>query len=173
MSPVLLLAVGGMAVTARDKAHRAEWWSSLSIVVAFMLLVSGSAQWWGGWSVGPRYLIPLLPWLVWPLSAALDRLLRQRWGIVVLIVLIAASCVSTWLLTMGGQYYAPDDIAVPLFEYSWPKIMAGDVARNWGMIAGLRGGLSLLPLAILIVGAFAATWYATRKKGEQQLAEKI
>jgi ABC-type branched-subunit amino acid transport system permease subunit len=51
--------------------------------------------------------------------------------------------------------------------------MAGDVARNWGMIAGLRGGLSLLPLAILIVGAFAATWYATRKKGEQQLAEKI
>ena len=56
----------------------------------------------------------------------------------------------------------------PLVEYSWPHIAAGDVARNWGMIAGLRGGWSLLPLAVLIAGAFGATWYATRQKGNLQ-----
>jgi hypothetical protein len=170
MSPVLLLSAIGFAITARDKAHRLEWWSSLSIVVAFALLVSGSAQWWGGWSVGPRYLIPLLPWSIWPLGAMIDRLLKHRWGAGVLIVLIAASCLSTWLQAAGGQYYAPDDILNPLFDYSWLRIIAGDVARNWGMIAGLRGGWSLLPLAILIAGAFGATWYATRRKGQPPLA---
>ena len=165
MSPILLLAVAGFVFTARDRSHRPEWWSSLSIVMAFTLLVTGSAQWWGGWSVGPRYLIPMLPWLIWPLGAAIDWLTKRRWGLGVLITLIAASCLSTWLQALGGQYYAPDDIAAPLFEYSWPHILAGDVARNWGMIAGLRGGLSVLPLVVLIVCAFSVTWFATRPTG--------
>ncbi len=167
MSPIMLLALAGIIVTASSKAQRPEWWSSLSIVIVFTLLVSGSAQWWGGWSVGPRYLIPMLPWLVWPLGVTIERLLRNHAGQIGLIALITASLVSTWSLAAGGQYYAPDDIANPLIEYSWPKILAGDVARNWGMIAGLQGVMSMAPVAVLVACSFGLLWYATRTAGEQ------
>ncbi|CAG0937318.1 hypothetical protein TFLX_06243 [Thermoflexales bacterium] len=175
MSPVLLLAVAGFVITARNKAYRAEWWSSLSIVSAFTLLISGSAQWWGGWSAGPRYLIPMLPWLAWPLAAAIDRVARiashWRTGLwLTVAVLTMISIVNTWSLTTGGQYYVPDDILNPLVDYSWPHIAAGDVARNWGMVMGLSGAASLLPLAMLTMLAFAAICYLTRTTGGQRAA---
>jgi hypothetical protein len=173
-SPILLLSLPGL-VLLRRSVFRAEWVLTLASVVGFFLLISASAQWWGGWSAGPRYLVPLLPFLVWPLTATIDRMARlpamwrtAAWIITIGLVLI--SIVNVWSLTLGGQYYAPDNILNPLIEYSWPHIAAGDVARNWGMISGLHGGLSLLPLAILIIGAFGTTWYTTRRKGQQSHA---
>jgi hypothetical protein len=60
----------------------------------------------------------------------------------------------------------------PLIEYSWPHIVSGDVARNWGMIIGLPGAWSLLPLIGLIAVAFGATWFFTARKGRKELAEQ-
>ncbi len=175
-APILLLALPGL-VLLRRSAYRAEWITSLAIVLSFFVLISASAQWWGGWSAGPRYLIPLLPWLVWPLTAAIDRIARMtsRWRLVMGLIAIGLtmiSIVNTWSLTAGGQYYAPDDIRNPLIDYSWPRIVAGDVARNWGMVSGLYGAASLLPLAALTVLAFGAVWYLTRTRGGQ-LARKV
>ncbi len=169
-TPILLLSLPGL-VLLRRSSFRAEWITTLAIVVGFFVLVSASAQWWGGWSAGPRYLVPMLPFLVWPLTAAIDRLARlpRTWRVVAGIItigLVVISIANVWALTLGGQYYAPDNIAAPLFKYSWPKILAGDVARNWGMIAGLPGGQSLLPLIVGTVLAFGVIWYATRRKGE-------
>jgi hypothetical protein len=157
-------------ILLRRSPWRAEWVTTLAIVLGFYVLISASAQWWGGWSAGPRYLVPMLPFLVWPLTATLDRTARmtagRRVGMqLITIGLVVISIVNVWTLTLGGQYYAPDDIKNPLIDYSGPRLIDGDVARNWGMIAGLRGSLSLLPLAILIISVFGATWYATRQEG--------
>lgn len=97
----------------------------------------------------------MLPWLVWPLGVMIDRLQKSRIGLIGLGLLIATSIVIVWSIAVGGQYYAPDDIAMPLTDYSWPAIAAGDVARNWGMLAGLPGAWSLLPPALILIAAFA------------------
>lgn len=154
-SPILLLAVAGWIGTVRQATQRREGTFGLIVVFTFTLFVSGSAQWWGGWSVGPRYLIPMLPWLVWPLGVMIDRLQKSRLGLIGLGLLIATSIVIVWSIAVGGQYYAPDDIATPLIDYSWPAIASGDVARNWGMLAGLPGAWSLLPPALILIAVFA------------------
>ncbi len=153
-SPVLLLALPGLVRTAQRRDTRLQWGFGLAIVVTFTLLVSGSAQWWGGWAVGPRYLIPMLPWLVWPLGAMIDRMLKSRLAVLALGVLIALSIVITWSISVGGQYYAPDNVPNPVIEYSWPAIASGDVARNVGMLAGLPGAWSLLPLGVMLLVVF-------------------
>ncbi len=171
-SPILLLSVPGLILLRRSN-FRAEWLTSLAIVLSFFVLISASAQWWGGWSAGPRYLIPMLPFLVWPLTATLDRIARMtsRWRVgawLVTIGLVLISFVNVWSLTLGGQYYAPDNILNPLIKYSWPRLLAGDVARNWGMIVGLPGVVSVLPLLAFISGAVGLIWLVTRTKGEPQ-----
>jgi hypothetical protein len=171
-SPTLLLAVPGL-VLLRRSIYRAEWLLTLAITVGFFLLVSASAQWWGGWAAGPRYLIPMLSFLVWPLAATIDRIEHarlplRRWLSLIVIVMLALSLVNTWSLTAGGQYFAPDDISNPLFSYSWPHIATGDVARNWGMIIGLGGIWSLLPLALIAGATFGLGWHVTRSEGGQR-----
>ena len=165
-SPSLLLSLPGLVLLRRSK-FRAEWITTLAIVLGFFVLISASAQWWGGWSAGPRYLVPMLPWLVWPLTATLDRSARltswRRAGMqLITIGLVVISIVNVWTLTLGGQYYTPDDIKNPLIEYSGPHIINGDVARNWGMIAGLHGVASLVPLLLFVGLACTVIWISTR-----------
>ena len=171
-SPILLLSLPGLVLLRRSIYH-AEWVTSLASLVSFLVLISASAQWWGGWSAGPRYLVPVLPFLVWPLTATFDRIARSTamwraglWLITFGLVLI--SIMNMWSLTLGGQYYAPDNIRNPLIEYSLPHLRAGDVARNWGMIVGLHGMISVLPLVVLIIGAAGLIWMVTRTKREPQ-----
>jgi hypothetical protein len=66
---------------------------------------------------------------------------------------IAWSFLAIWTETIGGQAL-PDYSPNPLFDFSLPKLVAGDVARNIGMITGLASWMSLLPLVlILLLGA--------------------
>jgi len=166
VSPILLLSLPGLALLRRS-IFRAEWVTTLAIVSGFFVLVSASAQWWGGWSAGPRYLVPMLPFLIWPLTATLDQIAKitSRWRVglwLITIGLAVISIVNVWSLTLGGQYYAPDTILNPLIDFSWPRVMAGDVARNWGMIFGLHGILSVLPLILLTGGAAGLIWRKTK-----------
>ncbi len=181
-APILLLSIVGLGLLARRSTRtaprsgasvfRAEWFTSLCISILFLLLVSASAQWFGGYAAGPRYLVPMLPFLVWPLAAVIDRVEQDRsrrrmWLWLAIGVLIALSIVITWSLTVGGQYYTPDDVRNPLIEYSWPHIAAGDVARNVGMLFGLRGLGSLLPLISFVAIIFGVAWRSTQSRLEK------
>src|SRR5206468_4007071 len=68
----------------------------------------------------------------------------------VLIVIVAWSFFAVWTETIGGQVL-PDYSSNPLFDFSLPKLVAGDIARNVGMFTGLAGWASLLPLATMMV----------------------
>jgi hypothetical protein len=113
----------------------------------------------------------MLPFLIWPMAATWqwvgERAANRRLLLQLMIIALAiVSFIITWSLTVGGQYYTPDDILNPLIEYSWPQIIAGDVARNFGMVFGLYGVASLIPLAILVMVSFVIVWRTTRPQSE-------
>src|SRR5690606_10997887 len=66
LAPWLLLAVPGFVLWWRERRLRAEWWLSLTIVLLIFLFNASSGMWWGGFAVGPRYLLPMLPFFVLP-----------------------------------------------------------------------------------------------------------
>lgn len=158
LAPFLLASVPGFMLWWRAKKYRAEFWVALWSVVIFFLFNGSSVMWSGGFSVGPRYLVPMLPFLVLPIIFALDTI-RARWFAVTMWILAVWSFAAVWLETIGGQNF-PQFQANPLFEYSLPRVLAGDIARNVGMILGLRGWLSLAPLLVFVlalaigIGAF-------------------
>jgi hypothetical protein len=117
--------------------------------VSFLLFNSSSAMWQGGYSVGPRYVVAMLPFLMIGLGAFALSWGDRAWARALTWVLAAWSFVVVWSLTLAGQNY-PDWTPAPLVNYALPRLLAGDIARNLGMAVNLRGWLSLLPLAALL-----------------------
>lgn len=153
LSPVLLLAVLGFVSWGLRGANRGVFWLSAFSCLSFFLFNGSSAMWQGGFAVGPRYLVPMLPFLALGLGSFVQtagHLRPVRWLFGILGVY---SLVVTWLETISGQGY-PDWTLNPLVNYSLPKFMKGDIARNLGMLIKVEGIASLLPLlALLVIGA--------------------
>ncbi len=43
-----------------------------ALVALRVLFAAARSDWWGGWGLGPRYLVPVVPFLMIPLAAVLD-----------------------------------------------------------------------------------------------------
>jgi hypothetical protein len=70
-SPALLLALPG----ARELVRRvpAAAWCAFAIVATRLVLVGLRSDWWGGWAIGPRFLVPVIPFALLPLASVLER----------------------------------------------------------------------------------------------------
>lgn len=166
MSPILILAIWGLVYSWQ---HRHDWPEVLVTTVAVVgLIVFNSClkTWAGGFSVGPRYLVPMVPFLAWPLIFFLERHGRSTWGRILCGLLTLVSLFSVWTLSLAGQRFPQDlPLAVwhfPLRDYSLPLLLEGNIARNVGVIFGLRDGWSLLPLLATIIIILFLQWLLTR-----------
>lgn len=159
LAPWLLASVSGFYFWSRSRSGRLEYWTSLTICLLFLLFNATSIMWWGGFAVGPRYLLPALPFFAVP--AILTVLRFQKYVVfrIVFILSLSWSFLATWSLTLAGQAFPSDTIHDPFIGYAIPAWIRGDVARNFGHLLGLSGMLTLLPLLgillVLLVGWFA------------------
>jgi hypothetical protein len=154
LSPFLLFAVAGYGVLWRKRAMRLEFWLLLMVPMLTLLFYSSSAMWQGGFAVGPRYLLPALPFLA--LAAAVG--LGHVWRHLVLLRPLAAaagvwSIFAVWAESIGGQSF-PDYSSNPLFDLSLPRLAEGDIARNAGMVLDLSGWASIAPIVLFLIVAF-------------------
>ena len=158
LSPLFLFSVAGFVAWWRSGVLRAEWWLATAASLGMIWFNASSAMWWGGFAVGPRYLLPGLPFLALGLGFAL-----RAWGSTPAFRWAAFgagvwSLVATWGLTLAGQAFPSDALHAPLTEYALPNWIAGNLARNLGTLAGVPGAYSLLPLAVVVVGLVLAGW---------------
>ncbi len=122
---------------------------SLAIVTGLIMLSIFGVnlsypEWTGGWSTGPRLLVPLLPFAV--LTVAQSLAVAPRWVIVVAIVLSIFGWMEMSLFVgIGGRI--PDPIARPLRDAVWP-LWTGAPLPGWatgGRFARLVVDLSSNP----------------------------
>jgi hypothetical protein len=121
-------------------------------------------MWHGAFSIGPRYLVPMVPFLAVSMGAFVIAWGTRWWAKLLAAVLGAWSFAVIWIETLGGQRF-PDWTPNPLFDYSLPKFMAGDIARNLGMGMGLSGHWSLVPLLVAVAGLGTVYLYVNRRLG--------
>jgi hypothetical protein len=150
-SPVLLLALPGFYFWWRSGLYRLEWVVALLSSSVIFLFNAASIMWWGGFAIGPRYLLPALPFMALPLAFTLKKISGSRVMTSAFALLAAWSWIAVWGITLGGQAFPPDTIQNPLFNYALPFWLSGNVARNIGTIFGLHGLISLIPLLAIPV----------------------
>ncbi len=163
LSPLLLLAVPGIVLWGRSGEQRAEFWVVLCSVAVLFLFNASSIMWWGGFAIGPRYLLPMLPLMALPMIFLFRQWQDLGWVRALCVLLFAWSLVATWGLTLAEQAFPPDTIANPLLEYAWPNWQKGNIARNLGMFLHLPGILSLLPLLTGSAALLVAMEFPSRK----------
>jgi hypothetical protein len=125
-----------------------------TVVIAYFLFQAGYAFWDGGASVGPRHFLPALPFLVFLVAFALanERLRRVGRVLIVISIAVLALVVSTNPL-FGDPHYGFGG-QNPFVDQTLRDLKNGAWQNNWGVILGLHGALSLLPL-VLAIALFA------------------
>lgn len=174
LSPVLLLAVPGFVMWYRARRLRAEFSVAVFSVFAMFLFNASSIMWWGGFAVGPRYLLPGLPFMALAIAFAIDPLIRgvesrrPAWQTLTVGLLSAWSLVATWGMTLAEQAFPSDAIrGNPYLEFALPNWLAGNIARNLGTIAGFRGLAGLLPLVAALAVIALVWWWLSRRSSQQ------
>ncbi len=164
LTPWLLFFFPGLFLWHRLERYRAEFWVALSSVGLMFLFNASSIMWWGGFAVGPRYILPGLPFMVMPVVFVFDHWHNLVWFRFLASITMIWSLVATWGLSLAGQAFPSDSIRNPLLEYALPNWLEGNIARNLGTILGLPGIWSLAPLLILFLLFIAAGWIAFRRR---------
>ncbi|HKS22001.1 MAG TPA: hypothetical protein VJZ76_04325 [Thermoanaerobaculia bacterium] len=115
----------------------------LSIVAVY----SGYPNWHGGWAVGPRYVVSAIPFLLFPLTYAKQRIAPLLLG-------IGAATVVPLTLTFP---FPDKSILLPWANLAWPLLRHGLVAPNLLHLVAR-------PLAIAVPFAIVAAALALTKR---------
>ena len=97
VSPILLLAIFGLWAWFRMRIMRTEWAVCTWATISFLLFNGSSAMWQGGYSIGPRYLVPMLPFLVTGLGAFAAKYGHTLWARISTIILTILSFLVVWI----------------------------------------------------------------------------
>lgn len=149
-SPFLLWTVPGFVRWWRSRAGRADCAFALAATAVYFVLMCGYPNWHGGWSLGNRYLIPVVFFPALALIHALASPLSRG-----LFAAAAVFSVATHVLLTATWPYFPANVP-------WPPATGSEwfLARGWvapSLGRGIPGGGWAAPiLAALAAGAALA-----------------
>jgi hypothetical protein len=196
-APWLALGVVGLVPLWR-RGRRAEAGVCASLVLLFLWLNASLVDWQGGWAMGPRYLVPMVPFLVLPIAALLPRdgdgaawpARLPRWAALTAVVAAAALVARSAALMLVGTAVKPEvptHIRQPFADYLLPRFWRGDLAVstqsidmaghpehgpaqawNLGHALGLHGHATLAPLVLVLLACAAWAWWAVRATGAER-----
>lgn len=170
-SPVLMMSLIGIWFMSRVPTYKIEALISLAVFLYLVILYSGFYNWYGGWTFGPRYLIPMLTFMCIPLVFVPKRLFT----IVItlgLISMVQMFIVASSLIVVPDEFYKQID-KLGYFEYSsiysycLKLLLNGEFSTNIGnKLLGLNAWVSLAPvIAVILVITllFFVRWDYTRR----------
>jgi hypothetical protein len=155
-SPVLLLALPLWPALRRRLPAVA--WFVVAICVTRWLLVGARSDWWGGWSIGPRYLVPLVPFAMVPLAIGLERFATLAlWRRIVALAVVGAAVLLEAYLSLHS-----------IFEWMLHLTTTGtpdfDYLRrsHWLVGSSPLAGFASLPIDTLSTGAIRLAGHGHR-----------
>ncbi len=196
-SPWLAFALPGAFLMIRSRTLRAEGLLCSGVIALFLAFNCAQTvtpdDWRGGAGIGPRYVVPSLPFYALALVGLVvvprgerGRGLRAWWavGIAIFITLVALS-VSRMVLATAvapevsrvddpfADYLIPlwrsDQVAVNPAGFTLGGNRDGKHAWNLGEILGLSGRASLIPLCVYALAAGALVVLSLKKARAQSV----
>jgi hypothetical protein len=146
-APIVALAAPGWAILFGRRRFGVAA-ASLAAALAVFLVNLSYPEWTGGWSTGPRLLVPLLPFAMIAVAAALSA--PGRWGRAFLVVAVGATIAGgvLMLLFQGVGARIPQDVADPLVDVVWP-LWTGENPPPWWTGERFTRNLTSLTLTLL------------------------
>ncbi len=129
-APILLLSVPGWFVLFVRRRRDVAVVSFL-IVAAVILVNLSYPQWTGGWSAGPRLLVPCFPFAMLPVAGLLAGGTRVARVATIIAMVLAIAGAAEMLLFQGVGGRIPHPVSDPLVVAVWPLWTTGDPLPAW------------------------------------------
>jgi hypothetical protein len=172
-NPVLLLAIPGVAIFWRS--HRRILLLSVLLTALYFAMYAMWYMWHGGYSWGPRFLVPVVPFVSLIAGAGWGLLVTQRrWGAIgafLALVLTALSVAVQWLGMVVPFALVQDWLAAnvqPLFapqtftelRYSplvlqWQFVTPQNIQFAWWQAGAAHDSVNWLSVAMPLAGVLA------------------
>lgn len=193
-SPPLALGLAAPWLGVRARRWDASWPLILTAVSIFVYALVRGSFWWGGTNWGPRYMLPMTPFLIVSaapaVQAALDsRRLLVKAALAALLVAGAAVQAGGVALRLGDYYnwigsVRPDGAwTIGLWDpyYSaalshWRLALSGTYAIDFAWLRALPGGPAwMFPVVTLpLIAAMAsAMWYGLARAAAAPLKRRV
>ena len=143
------LAVAAYAyLTARRGQLLPDAVSPLGLLtIGYVALISSYFVWWGGWSYGPRHLIPLAMILFYE---GIPFVARRRSLHAPLLWASVAGIAMVWVAKATVLHIMPENYTNPIFDLALPKLLQGDL-RSDAVVTRLFGFHPIVAAPIWIV----------------------
>ena len=154
-TPVLIISVLALPRALRSLPRESAW-TLMLVPLSLLFLFAGYPNWHGGWSVGSRYLVAALPFLLFPmLFASVGRIER----------ILAGASVCASMITAIVFPFVPPSFAFPWASFSLPLIRSFLMMPNVGHLLGWWAAAVILSLLLIGVGWASGrrymTWFAS------------
>jgi len=134
----------------------------LTAVIVYLVLMSAYFMWTGGWSYGPRHLIPVVALALYEGALFLSR---RRFSGIAFLVFSVAGLFCSWLAKSTKLYMIPDwpNYVKPVSQILVPDFMAGKFNANniFTWMFGTPPGIANFIWMLLFVTSLALLhfWY--------------
>ena len=145
LSPALLVALPGWRPLARRVPAAALF--AAAVVVTRLLFVSMRSDWWGGWAIGARFLLPAVPFALVPLAAVWDGLASRKGRLGVAAALLACVAMQAHLAAHSIFEW------MTRLHHETPKTVSYLSRSHWELGANPLVGFFDLKVDMLSVGA--------------------
>ena len=151
LAPWVLLAIVGAVMVAVNRELRvrcgAEALVCAVILVADVLMLSSLVPYMSrnGWSVGPRYMTVVMPFVAWLAVVGIQAAMKYFVSRVLAFALVLESAV---VFVLGGTTFPhwPEKLLNPIYDLVLPLLWRGYAVHSLGTAVGLRGIVAILPL---------------------------
>ncbi|MBW2260399.1 MAG: hypothetical protein JRG91_00380 [Deltaproteobacteria bacterium] len=147
---VLPLAPALWRAAGRDSALLRHVVVSAGVVVTLVLFIASNISWSAGWTAGPRYLTPLMPFASLLALVGLGEADRI-WGAPARAAALTCVLLAVFFSGVSGAVYPHLPVAFvnPIFEVLVPMLRDGFLPGNLGYDLGLRGVWGYVPALVL------------------------
>lgn len=171
LTPILIFGVLGLFMLVMSRRERADGWVAVASVMLTTLAISTMNNWRGGWTIGPRYLVVVYPFLAWGALVGLEPLVRRapRTTGAIALGLTTAGIVLSGAPSAYYPHY-PAEIDRPLSQVVRVLIEHEYAPFTLANVVDVHGTASMIPLALVGVAALVLVAFGARTWWERGVA---
>ena len=155
--PVLLAFFVSPLRKAFNKHQRKALGAALASTLLLTLFIACHSLWESGWTLGPRYIVPIVPFAALAILLGASKLATKyptavRWGLGLTVAVSIAVTGASSMVTQGFHM----SFFNPLAEATVPLLKDGYFTYNLGHALGFHGWATMTPI-LLVTSLFLLT----------------